>query len=809
MHALDRDTIRLLDAGQIIVDLDAIVKELIENSLDAHAKSIDVKDNGSGILEEDRLHMTKCHWTSKISRFEDINNVSTFGFRGKFIQSPVSMIGEALHSICAISNTVSITTKTDDDDVARCYTCNSNGDIIKNTASPTISSTGTIVAVNQPFCSIPVRRQIAQNNSTAIVKKVLDWIIFMALPRPDVRFSFLSFKDSKMSREKIWIKPVAKNLIDNITTVYGVSLTDMIQYYTISNTDTAPFTLQCLLPQQQQETRNRLFNIEPNKTAVIFHNRQSIINLMESLLNKIYTGPDLDSSENSSLSASPSQEVNSDDSDSDSKAETEEKTNPWEFTMFSSSEEGNDVYELESSTDYSELGYKVPSYMEWSTTNSSQKNSDKSTHSSTELQGSDVWDIGISTDKSNDRVNRGTESEQNISALPRRHKNTRQPQVISWYGESSSNIPLKRTPSPENIQDPKRPAIPIATSSGSKERSSKHAKNDYIMWGVPRERSLDMTNTSSLETPDRLSSKPVPHSTGVPRHRTITGFLSEKPKSVKTHSANTLNNEMTVKVDHERLSKYQRGQYRRNHFHRRSMEDYYMSTEPSVQSTIAVFNSPQLGRQSLSVYVLYEIIHLGKCIEQIGVVHTKRAQSIQEFTKLMNTHKLGCDIVLETPVNIIQSSHDIHFQTLLSLMGYQKQVQENGIAQSEKTYTVITDPRIVNNGFNVRWHRDSHSGEVKVQILAICSIPYYGPSDWRDLLENIRQNPNAPFGHIRPNKAIEYLATKAYSTSDDTPVPLEPLLRGLSWQDSIGKYEITPTYSHTIAYSLSGSIHCS
>ncbi|KAL0090910.1 hypothetical protein F4703DRAFT_1393939 [Phycomyces blakesleeanus] len=547
---------------------------------------------------------------------------------------------------------------------------------------------------------------------------------------------------------------------------------------------------------------------------------------MESLLNKIYTGPDLDSSENSSLSAtrerkytsrersidlysSPSQEVNSDDSDSDSKAETEEKTNPWEFTMFSSSEEGNDVYELESSTDYSELGYKVPSYMEWSTTNSSQKNSDKSTHSSTELQGSDVWDIGISTDKSNDRVNRGTESEQNISALPRRHKNTRQPQVISWYGESSSNIPLKRTPSPENIQDPKRPAIPIATSSGSKERSSKHAKNDYIMWGVPRERSLDMTNTSSLETPDRLSSKPVPHSTGVPRHRTITGFLSEKPKSVKTHSANTLNNEMTVKVDHERLSKYQRGQYRRNHFHRRSMEDYYMSTEPSVQSTIAVFNSPQLGRQSLSVYVLYEIIHLGKCIEQIGVVHTKRAQSIQEFTKLMNTHKLGCDIVLETPVNIIQSSHDIHFQTLLSLMGYQKQVQENGIAQSEKTYTVITDPRIVNNGFNVRWHRDSHSGEVKVQILAICSIPYYGPSDWRDLLENIRQNPNAPFGHIRPNKAIEYLATKAYSTSDDTPVPLEPLLRGLSWQDSIGKYEITPTYSHTIAYSLSGSIHCS
>ncbi|KAI9024314.1 hypothetical protein CLU79DRAFT_856257 [Phycomyces nitens] len=175
------------------------------------------------------------------------------------------------------------------------------------------------------------------------------------------------------------------------------------------------------------------------------------------------------------------------------------------------------------------------------------------------------------------------------------------------------------------------------------------------------------------------------------------------------------------------------------------------------------------------------MLHFGKCVEQIGIIDIKRAQSINEFSKLMNSWKLDCDIVLETPLTIIQSEYDSHYQTMLSLMSYKKQIRVNDNSESETTFNIITDHRIVQNGFSVRWHKD-----------------------WRDLLENIRQHPTATFGEVRPKKAIEYLAKKAYLTSDDPPVPLEPLLRGLAWQDSVGKYKITPTYSHTIAYTLSG-----
>ncbi|KAJ2721673.1 ATP-binding mismatch repair protein, partial [Coemansia sp. Benny D115] len=114
MNAIDCDTVHRLCSGQVVVDLSTAVKELLENSLDAGATIVDIKlkdsgltsitvsDNGQGIKETDYPTLCRKHWTSKIRSFEDLEDISTFGFRG-----------EALSSLCAMSK-VSITTATKD-----------------------------------------------------------------------------------------------------------------------------------------------------------------------------------------------------------------------------------------------------------------------------------------------------------------------------------------------------------------------------------------------------------------------------------------------------------------------------------------------------------------------------------------------------------------------------------------------------------------------------------------------------------------------------------------------------------------------
>ncbi|KAI7898389.1 DNA mismatch repair protein pms1, partial [Cokeromyces recurvatus] len=95
IKVLDKATVRNLHSGQVIVDIESITKELLENSIDANATSIElvfinngiesiqIKDNGDGIEEKDRLYVAKRHFTSKLTTFEDLESTLTFGFRGE------------------------------------------------------------------------------------------------------------------------------------------------------------------------------------------------------------------------------------------------------------------------------------------------------------------------------------------------------------------------------------------------------------------------------------------------------------------------------------------------------------------------------------------------------------------------------------------------------------------------------------------------------------------------------------------------------------------------------------------------------
>ncbi|MGY5858568.1 MAG: DNA mismatch repair endonuclease MutL [Candidatus Thorarchaeota archaeon] len=156
IKVLAEELVSLISAGEVIENPSSIVKELIENSLDAGADMIDiaiheggirsiiVSDNGSGILKEDCPICLLRHSTSKISTKMDIDEISTYGFRG-----------EALASVAAVAD-VKITTQSENEETGSTV-------IARFGEEPSVSETsrpkGTTIEVMDLFKNIPARRK--------------------------------------------------------------------------------------------------------------------------------------------------------------------------------------------------------------------------------------------------------------------------------------------------------------------------------------------------------------------------------------------------------------------------------------------------------------------------------------------------------------------------------------------------------------------------------------------------------------------------------------------------------------------------
>uniref|UniRef100_A0AAA9T6I6 PMS1 homolog 1, mismatch repair system component n=1 Tax=Bos taurus TaxID=9913 RepID=A0AAA9T6I6_BOVIN len=194
MKQLSAATVRLLSSSQVITSVVSVVKELIENSLDARATSIDVKlenygfdkievrDNGEGIKAIDAPVMAVKYYTSKISSHEDLENLTTYGFRG-----------EALGSICCIAE-VSITTKTAADNFSTQYVLDGGGHIISQ--KPSHLGQGTTVTALRLFKNLPVRKQFYSTAKKCKdeIKKIQDLLISYGILKPDVRIVFIHNK---------------------------------------------------------------------------------------------------------------------------------------------------------------------------------------------------------------------------------------------------------------------------------------------------------------------------------------------------------------------------------------------------------------------------------------------------------------------------------------------------------------------------------------------------------------------------------------------------------------------------------------
>lgn len=188
---LDEKTISKIAAGEIIENPASIIKELLENSIDANSKNIVIEtrgeacdflritDDGIGMSKEDLEVAFLRHSTSKLSSVEDLNNIVSLGFRG-----------EALASISHISK-VTVMTKTAEDAVGTRVEVE-NGKIIKSNSIG--MPKGTTFIIKDIFYNTPVRKKYLKQNNTEL-NYILDVIQKIALGTPNVSIKYI--KDNK------------------------------------------------------------------------------------------------------------------------------------------------------------------------------------------------------------------------------------------------------------------------------------------------------------------------------------------------------------------------------------------------------------------------------------------------------------------------------------------------------------------------------------------------------------------------------------------------------------------------------------
>ena len=175
-------------AGEVVQRPDSVVKELIENSIDASATKIElivkkagknliqVVDDGIGMSEEDLLLSVQKHATSKIWAFEDLETIKTLGFRG-----------EALSSISAVSQ-VEIRTETRDDEIGTSIRFDESGNLVKDKGS---YPKGTSVTVKNLFFNTPARRKFLKTDATEL-KHIIDTFNKNALSHPSIYFKLFN-----------------------------------------------------------------------------------------------------------------------------------------------------------------------------------------------------------------------------------------------------------------------------------------------------------------------------------------------------------------------------------------------------------------------------------------------------------------------------------------------------------------------------------------------------------------------------------------------------------------------------------------
>lgn len=211
IHQLPPSLVAKIAAGEVVERPASVVKELLENSLDAGAKNIKINiekaglkkisviDDGCGMKEKDLLECYKPHTTSKIATEEDLLMLQYFGFRG-----------EALASLAAVSQLV-IRSKIADDEIGREMKLINRHPVELN---PIGMANGTQIVVANLFENTPARRKYLKSQTTEL-NQIINLTSKVALANPTIGFSL-------WHHEKILFElPAGQNLLERIRSIFG------------------------------------------------------------------------------------------------------------------------------------------------------------------------------------------------------------------------------------------------------------------------------------------------------------------------------------------------------------------------------------------------------------------------------------------------------------------------------------------------------------------------------------------------------------------------------------------------------------
>lgn len=215
LRILPGNIANMIAAGEVVQRPASVVKELVENAVDAGAEQISVIikdsgrtliqviDNGKGMNPDDAVLCFERHATSKIATAEDLEDITTFGFRG-----------EALASIAAVAE-VTLKTRTEDEEVGCQVEFAAS---VHNSTTEIATPKGTNIAVRNLFYNVPARRKFLKSDNVEF-KHIVEELTKVALTRPEIGFSL-----SHNGKDVFVLKP-AKSLKYRIMDLLGASVT--------------------------------------------------------------------------------------------------------------------------------------------------------------------------------------------------------------------------------------------------------------------------------------------------------------------------------------------------------------------------------------------------------------------------------------------------------------------------------------------------------------------------------------------------------------------------------------------------------
>ncbi|KJK62000.1 Histidine kinase- DNA gyrase B- and HSP90-like ATPase [Aspergillus parasiticus SU-1] len=224
--ALPPSTVRAIGSTSVISDPCSVVKELLDNALDASATSIgieissnavdviQVKDNGHGIPSDDHALVCKRTFTSKIQTVEDLRNLGgkSLGFRG-----------EALASAAEVSGGVTITTRVEAEMVGTSIKYGRNGELISSQRAS--HPVGTTVRINDLFKHIPVRRQSSLKSAVKTLTRIKKLIQLYAMAQPSKRLSLKVLKARNENNNWIYAPGRDATVTDAALKIAGTDVT--------------------------------------------------------------------------------------------------------------------------------------------------------------------------------------------------------------------------------------------------------------------------------------------------------------------------------------------------------------------------------------------------------------------------------------------------------------------------------------------------------------------------------------------------------------------------------------------------------